>query len=225
MRLRVKTPVPPPPSFKKSPTTKILPSGCTASPLTSLFAPGSKLMSIVPSEFRRPIWLRGKWPVPPPPRRVNSPPTTILPSACTTILKIVLSSEWVPRPLAPGSKLMSTVPSGFSRAMQLRETVPEPPPPQVVKFPPTKILPSGCSAIAEILSFAPGLKAMSSVPSGFSRAMRLRTNVPVPPPPRVVKLPPTNIFPSACSARQVISALAPGLKLVSRVPSGFTRPI
>src|SRR6266568_113095 len=44
-------------------------------------------------------------------------------------------------------------------------------------------------------------------------------------PPSVLKLPPTRIFPSACSAREYTSLSAPGLKLVSRVPSALSRPI
>ena len=43
-----------------------------------------------------------------------------------------------------------------------------------LKLPPTKILPSVWTAMALTVSFAFGLKAVSSVPSGFSRAMRLR---------------------------------------------------
>ena len=43
--------------------------------------------------------------------------------------------------------------------------------------------------------FASGLKPVSSVPSAFSRAIRLRAV-----PPTAVKVPPITIFPSACTA-------------------------
>src|SRR5207245_1520125 len=49
-------------------------------------------------------------------------------------------------------------------------------------------------------------------------------------PPSVAKLPPTRIFPSACTAREYTNAddsnapLVPGLKLVSSVPSALSRP-
>ena len=85
--------------------------------------------------------------------------------------------------------------------MRLRVVVPVPPPPSLVKPPPTRIFPSGCTAKAKTLPFAPGLKLVSSEPSALSRPMRLRVVVPVPPPPSVVKLPPTRIFPSACTAK------------------------
>ena len=60
-----------------------------------------------------------------------------------------------------------------------------------VKSPPAKILPFGCTAIASTPPFAFGLKAVSSVPSVFNRAMLLRAT-----PKTVVKLPPMRILPS-----------------------------
>jgi hypothetical protein len=63
------------------------------------------------------------------------------------------------------------------------------------KAPPTKILPSACTAIEKRTPFALGLKAVSSVPSVFNRAMLLRAT-----PKTVVKLPPIIILPSGCTA-------------------------
>src|SRR5713226_5089125 len=62
----------------------------------------------------------------------------------------------------------------------------------------------------------------------LSRPMLLRLC-----PPSVVKPPPTRIFPSACTAREVTTAYdalggtpaAPGLKLVSSVPSALSLPM
>ena len=64
-------------------------------------------------------------------------------------------------------------------------------PPMLLKLPPTKILPSGCTAIESTSLFAFGLKAVSSVPSAFRRAMRLRAT-----PKTVLKLPPMSVLPS-----------------------------
>ena len=105
-------------------------------------------------------------------------------------------------PFAPGLKVVSSEPSALSRPMRLRVVVPVPPPPSVVKSPPTRILPSDCTAKALTRPFAPGLKVVSSEPSALSRPMWLRVVVPVPPPPSVVKTPPTRIFPSGCTARR-----------------------
>ena len=50
-----------------------------------------------------------------------------------------------------GSKLKSSEPSALSRPMWLRVCTP---PSRVVKYPPTKILPSACSARAKTVEFA-----------------------------------------------------------------------
>ena len=63
------------------------------------------------------------------------------------------------------------------------------------KKPPVKILPSACTAIEWTAKSAFGLKAASSVPSVFKRAMLLRVT-----PKTVLKLPPIRILPSACTA-------------------------
>src|SRR5712692_7793549 len=44
-------------------------------------------------------------------------------------------------------------------------------------------------------------------------------------PPSVLKLPPTRISPSACTAREYTMPPDPGLKLVSGVPSALSRPM
>ena len=58
-----------------------------------------------------------------------------------------------------------------------------------------------------------------------SRPDTLRVVVPVPPPPSVVKSPPTRIFPSGCIARARTEPFAPGLKLASSEPSALSRPM
>ena len=163
----------------------------------------------MPSGLSRPRRLRGVVPVPPPPRVVKSPATKILPFACTARARTGR--------FAPGSKPVSTVPSRFNRPILLRAVVP--PLPRVVKDPPATIFPSACTARACTVLFAPGLKLFSSVPSGLSRPTRLRAVCPIPPPPRVVKSPPSNIFPSGCSATARTLLFAPGSKSLSSVPS------
>ena len=148
---------------------------------------------------------------------VKWPPTRIFPSGCTASANT--------ESFAPGLKVVSSEPSALSRPMRLRGVVPVPPPPSVVKSPPTRILPSGCTASGKTVSFAPGLKSASSEPSALSRPMRLRGVVPVPPPPSIVKSPPTRILPSGCSAdARTTLSFAPGLKLVSSEPSALSRP-
>src|SRR5713226_6641799 len=44
-------------------------------------------------------------------------------------------------------------------------------------------------------------------------------------PPSVLKLPPTRIFPSACTAREDTPPLAPGWKFVSSDPSALSRSV
>ena len=68
-------------------------------------------------------------------------------------------------------------------------------PPMLVKPPPAKILPSACTAIELTKSLAFGLKAVSSVPSVFKRAMLLRVT-----PRTLLKEPPIIILPSGCTA-------------------------
>ena len=54
--------------------------------------------------------------------------------------------------------------------------------------------------------------------------MRLRSVVPVPPPPSVVKYPLIRILPSGCTANASTQLFAPGLKAESSEPSAFSRP-
>src|SRR5207248_1522117 len=153
-----------------------------------------------PSALSRPRLLRLC-----PPSVVKLPPTRIFPSACTAN-----ELTWRNGSPAPGLKLVSSVPSALSRPRLLRLC-----PPSVVKLPPTRIFPSACTA-NELTwrngSPAPVLDVLPSVPSALSRPRLLRLC-----PPSVVKLPPTRIFPSACTAREnttsfVAGPAAPGLK-------------
>src|SRR2546427_923000 len=97
-------------------------------------------------------------------------------------------------------------------------------PPSAVNSPPTRIFPSACTARDKTELPAPGSKLVPSVPSALSRAMLARLC-----PPSVMKKPPTRIFPSACNAREKtdgdVAPAAPGLKLVSSVPSALSRPM
>ena len=75
----------------------------------------------------------------------------------------------VPTIMRPQTVLATEQPVGVSRAMRLRGW-----PPMNWKSPPTRILPSACTAMAKTKSFALGSKLASSEPSELSRAMRLR---------------------------------------------------
>src|SRR6266513_2366114 len=68
-----------------------------------------------------------------------------------------------------------------------------------LKAPPARILPSACTAIESTIPFAFGLKAVSSVPSGFSRAIWLRVTAIPPLGESVVNSPPIRILPSGCT--------------------------
>jgi hypothetical protein len=100
----------------------------------------------------------------------------------------------------------------LSRAIRLRVVVPVPPP-TAVKIPPITIFPSGWIVIAMTSLFAPGLNDVSTEPSPFSRAIRLRVVFPKPPPPTFVNDPPTRIFPSGWTAIARTELFAPGSKL------------
>ena len=137
-----------------------------------------------------------------PPSVVNQPPSRIFPSACTARELTQGDSPSGRLHPAPGLKLLSRLPSALSRAMFVRVC-----PPSVVKLPPTRILPSACTAREQTPALAPGLKLVSRLPSALSRPMFVRVC-----PPSVLKPPPTRIFPSACTARELTPPLAPGLK-------------
>ena len=109
---------------------------------------------------------------------VNEPPMTILLSACTTMVL-----TW---PLGFGLNPVSSVPSALKRAKKLRavnaaELLDDRPGATVLKSPPTRILPSGCNAIADTDEFTAGSKVVSSVPLEFRRRMLerlVRSDVP-----------------------------------------------
>ena len=165
----------------KLPPAKILPSACTAIERIASFAFGLNESAEPVVASSRAMRLRIC-----PPMLLKLPPTKILPSACTAIertVKFALGSNESAKPVVASS-----------RAMKFRGC-----PPMLfvpLKLPPTKILPSACTAIDQTVAFAFGLKAVSSVPSGFSRAMRLRVTAPPPLGESVVKSPPIKILPS-----------------------------
>src|ERR1044071_9839578 len=87
-----------------------------------------------------------------------------------------------------------------------------------LKAPPAKILPSACTAIERTRSFALGLKSLSSVPSGFSRAMWLRVTGGPPLGESVVKPPPIRILPSGWTTTTSTGPFAFGSKPSSAEP-------
>ena len=117
----------------KLPPTRILPSACSARQKTEPPTPGLKLASTVPSALSRPKFVRVI-----PARLVNAPPTKIFPSGCTP-----KQYTYGDDPLTPRLNAASSVPSAFSRPRRLRDC-----PPNVLKNPPTKTFPSGCTASA-----------------------------------------------------------------------------
>ena len=80
-----------------------------------------------------------------------------------------------------------------------------------MKSPPTKILPSACTAIERHASFAFGLNESARPVVASSRAMRLRVC-----PPMLVKKPPAKILPSACTAIERTASFAFGLNESAR---------
>ena len=94
----------------------------------------------------------------------------------------------------------------------------------VVKEPPSRTLPSGCSARPKTAPFAPvpGSKVASSEPLTFRRAIDFRAVLLM-----VLNMPPSRILPSACNARArtIASAPVPGSKVVSSEPLVSSRAI
>src|SRR5262245_24849383 len=101
----------------------------------------------------------------------------------------------------------------------------------VVNQPPASTLPSVCTATDRTTAglsnvefvIAPGWKVLSKLPSPLSRAMRFRF-VPL----MLVNSPPTKTLPSVCPAMDqtegnVAPAQVPGLNVVSKPPSAFSR--
>ena len=159
-------------------------------------------VSRVPSAFNRAM----------PPRATpltleNAPTSSTLPSLCTATASTVLSA-----PAKPFWKVMSRVPSGFSRAMRPRSVAPA-----LVKVPPMTTLPT--LALRKLLvlrstatplmtvptgSRAAGAKARSSVPSTLKRATRPRAT-----PLTLVKRPPMTNWPAGFSATALTVASTP----------------
>ena len=97
-------------------------------------------------------------------------------------------------PSALGSKLASGLPFASSRAIYRRViSGPFPPGWSVVKNPPIRILPSRCTTMLSTVPSAFGLKAASSAPFAFRRAIRFLGF-----PWTVVNEPPMRILPSGC---------------------------
>ena len=197
-----------PPTLANPPPSTTLPFGCTDSVLTNSSAPtpGLKVVSTDPSVLNRPMRLRAT-----PLRLVKRPPTTgLFPEATPTQEMLALAPT-------PGSKVLSTVPSKFNRAMFVRIT-----PLTELKPPTIKMRPTASVAMPLTGPSAPepGLNVASTEPSELSRAMKFRLT-----PLMVVKRPPSSTLPSfwMCNARTELSA--PGLltKLRSTVPSRFSR--
>src|SRR5205085_111283 len=94
-----------------------------------------------------------------------------------------------------------------SRATRLRDC-----PPILLKNPPARTLPSGWMARPMTVWFAFGLKAMSTEPFAFNRAIRLRVTVGPLFGARVVNSPPIRILPSGWTATARILPFAFGSK-------------
>src|SRR5580765_986164 len=111
-------------------------------------APGSKLLSPLPLEFRRPI-------PEPPLTEMDGPPINTLPSGCTT------TQEGEPPTSEPGLKPMSRLPLVLSLAMRSRFV-----PLTMVKSPPMSTLPSDCTAteFTVLLVSLLELKVLSRLP-------------------------------------------------------------
>ena len=114
------------------PLRTTFPSACTVTPCNGPSAPPPvlKLVSRLPSALNRAMRL-----IDVPFNVVKLPPRRIFPSAC----KATLSTRSF-APLRPLPKVLSRVPSAFSRTMWLAAV-----PLKEVKEPPSKIFPSGCT--------------------------------------------------------------------------------
>src|SRR6266404_731106 len=171
--------------------------------------PGLKEGSIEPSEFRRAMLFRLR-----PPREVNSPAITSLPSGWRA------SAQTVPLgPFVPGLNEVSREPSELRRATRRRLVTSK-----EENSPAMKIFPSGWTAVAQTGASAPcpGLKEKSSEPSEFNLAMPFR-GVEL----KEAKPPPTTIWPLVVRRSEEIKSSAPpaGLKVESIPPSAFIRAI
>ena len=186
-------------------------STATALTMRSAPEPGLNVRSTEPFAFKRTNRLRF-WLL----KVVKSPPTRIRPSP--------LSPSEVtgpPLPPVPALKVASVEPLEFSRVMPFLVT-----PLNVTNAPPTRMVPSACTAIVVTVPSAPvpALKLASSVPSAFKRTSRFRLVTPL----TCVKSPPRRILPSGCTA---MARTAPTVPLPVRLnppstePSGFRRMI
>ena len=151
MRLRVC----PPMLFAplKEPPAKILPSACTAMAKTVLFAFGLKRISqagrgIEPGDAVA---------------RLSADAVRTAERAARQNLAVRLHRDGIDSTLfAFGLKAVSSVPSGFNRAMRLRVTAAPPLGASVVKSPPIRILPSGWTTTTRTAPLAFGSKPSSA---------------------------------------------------------------
>ena len=114
--------------------------------------------------------------------KVKIPPTNIFPSVCSAI---VVTEPLKPEPVV---KPVSRVPSAFNLVIRVWAT-----PLYKLKSPTSNIFPSVCSAMArtELLKPVPVVKPASRMPSALNLTIRFCEVL-----LWVVKVPPTNIFPS-----------------------------
>ncbi len=128
-------------------------------------------------------------------------------------------------PLASGSNPESREPSALRRATQLRVVaVAAPLGCSVENPPPTTIWPFAWTASESTVRFAFGSKPVSSEPSALNRAMWLRVVAAAAPPGCTEEnSPPMMIWPLACTAIAYTAPFGWGLKVVSRLPSAFSR--
>ena len=96
-------------------------------------------------------------------------------------------------------------------------------PKTLVKLPPMRILPSGCTAVASITTSPTMLRlsVWSSRPSVSSRAMRLRVTAAPPFGESVVKKPPAKILPSACTAIEKTLTVRVRVERISQAGRGI----
>ena len=138
---------------------------------------------------------------------MKTPPAKILPSACTAMAWTVTVRVRVERISQAGRGIEP----GDVVARLSADAV------RPLKEPPTKILPSACTAMERTVLFAFGSNESAKPVVASSRAMRLR----VCPPMLSVKSPPAKILPSACTAMEKTEPFAFGSNESARSGGGI----
>ena len=198
-----------------APATRMRPSGCNRSANTEPEAstlPPRKVPSTEPSPFNRASRWLGM-----PATAVKSPPMIVRPSGCNTRAR---TPPFGPVPVA---KVVSSVPSKFSRATKLRFV-----PLTTVNRPPSTTRPLFCTATALTRLSTLATKFVSGVPSELTRARLVR-----PTPPTVSNSPPNTTLPALKAlvytandrtvAALVPNRMRPASNPPSMVPSRFNR--